>query len=289
MTLKFYSNYPFVPGNEIYQVDLYTGTGSTSTFNLKNLVASKVGNTIQFDNVVYQRYLNGYTFPSNTSFTLSSTPPANSQGIVPGTQSLLFSVFDALNVPGQPVPSNQNAQTFYLADDGQSTSNIIVNEYVPVSGNPGIAILFQNMVTAAGASTTFLALACANVNGTAMSYQATGTTLYTAPYYAITALSASAASLGTTITVNSVTGFYPGDFIFINPGNGTQENPQITGISGNTLTVSGLNYTHSANELVVMNGRQFWANCTLPVGILNGVTNSYINICLIVDCLQQSR
>lgn len=289
MTLKFYNNYPFVPRNEVYQVDLYTGTGLGPTYNLKNLVASKVGDSIQFDNVVYQRYLNGYTFPTSTSFTLSSTPPANSQGIVPGTQGLNFAAFDAVNVPGQTSPANQNDQGFYLADDGQTTSSIMVNKYVAVSGNPGIAILFQNMVTAGGASTTFLALACCDVSGNALTYQATGTVLYTDNYQALTSLSASGAALGTTLLVTSASGFYPGDYIFVNPGNATQENPQILSISGNTITTGGLNYDHLANELIIMNGRKFSGRCVIPPGTLAGIVQKYINICLVYDVIQISR
>lgn len=253
------------------------------------MVASKVGGSIQFGTTVFQRYLSGFSFPSNSTYTLSSIPPANSQGIVPGSSGLNFAAFDQATVPGVTSPANRDDEGFYLADDGLTLSNILINKYTAVGTNPGIAILFQNMVTAAGASTTFLALACANVSGTALTYQATGTTLYTDNLQALTSLSASSAALSTSLTVYSASGMYPGDYIFVNPSGLTQENPKITAISGNTLTITGLNFDHLANEYVAVNGRKFFGRCLIPPNTLGGVTQNYVNIVLTVDCLSVSR
>lgn len=271
--------------------DTFTGTGSQSTFTLRNKIAALTGGSIQADAVVYQRYLNGFNFPNNSTFTLSTPPPNNSQIVVPGTVGLNFNVYDVATIAGVSGAANVNEQAFYLADDGLGSQNILVNTYTNVSGNSGIAILFRNLATAAGASTTWTQLACADASGNVLSYQATGTTLYVHNFTALTSTSASAAALTTTLVVNSASAFFPGDYFLINPGTGTQENPKILTInySTNTITHTGVNYSHLANEIVVMNGLQLFARGTLPIGTLNGVALSFINLGLTFDCLLTGR
>lgn len=290
MALKIYGNYPFTA--PIGLVDVFAGTGAVSLFNFTNLTAQTVGPTIQFDLVPYTRILGGFSTPTNSSFQLASTPPLNAQGIAPSNIALTFPVFDQAIVPGTPNPTSANVidVPFWLADDG---NGIVSQEYIPMPGAIGIPLFFQNMVTAAGASVAWTQLACANPDGslTVSNYAATGTTLYTAQYIALTTLSASAASLATTIVVAAASGFYAGDYIFLNPGGGTQETVGVTAINygTNTLTITGINYNHFSGENVFMLGRKFWARCTLPVGTLNGSAANYYNLVLSFQAAIASR
>jgi len=291
MALNFYKDFPFVPGNQLIQDDTATGDGVSNTITLRNKTATQVGSAIQADTTIYESYLNAFSFPTAQKVQLSTVPALNSQIVIPGKTGLTFPIFDQVNIPGQSSPANVVDEFFYLADDGTGPANIFVNTYNQVFGTPGIAIFFQNLASAAGAQTTFMQLACADVNGNVMTYQATGTTLYTAPYYALTQVAASSAALTNTLQVLNASGFYLGDYIIINPGGGTQENVKITGISlvTNTLTTTGQTFQHLTNELVVMNGRKFWARCTLPVGALGGVAQTFFNLGLCYDTILEAR
>lgn len=291
MALNFWTDFPFITPNKMILLDTYTSDG-TSTYTLRGKSSPFVGGTIQADATLYFRYLNGFSFPTAQTFTLSSSPPVGAQIVVPGTVGLNFDIFDATDVPGQTSPANVKEVAFYLADDGLTTANILINSYNPVSGNPGIAIFFQNMATAAGASTAWCQLSCADASGAVIGYQATGTTLYTAPLQAFSSLIASSAALSTSMTLLSASGgFYAGDYVIVNPGGGTQETVKILALNQFTgvCTITGFNYDHSAGEQVFVCGRKFWAKGTLPIGILGGVAQSFINLGLVYDTIMTSR
>lgn len=290
--LKIYYNYPFVPGNEVNQEDTATGDGLTSLFKLVNKSSAQVGEAAQANLTLYHRYLNGLTTPDSTHVQLSSAPPANAQIVIPGQRGVLFDAFDGTDVPGETAgQANVSTAKFYVADDGTGNPNILVNTYRATPGNPGVAVLFQNLVTAAGASVTWTQLACADAAGNALTYAATGTAIYTDEFYALTSVTASGAALSTTLVVASATGIYPGDYVKINPGGLTEENPQITAINyaSNTLTLTSLRFDHLAGEYLYMNGRAFWGKVIFPVGVLAGVAQEFINLCLSLDAIVQAR
>lgn len=287
MALRIYSDFPFVPENEIGRVDTYTGDGSTTTFELRNKSSVTTGETIQADLVYYNRPLGGFTFPDTSHFTLSSAPPLNSQILAPSTATLVYEGFDQASVPGVSGTANVIDKTFYLAvsDTDDLTSSIYENQ----PSAPGIAILFSNLVTAAGASTSWCQLACANVNGDALTYQATGTTLYTGTYYAFTQLAASATSGSTSLLTTGASALTLGDFLTINPGGGTSEDVRITSRTGNNITISGTNYPHYENEFIFMRGRQFWSRVTIPIDALGGEAGNLINLALTSQSAKVSR
>lgn len=286
MSLRLYRAFPFVPSNEVGLVNQYTGDGATTTFPLTNNTSVTTGDTIQFDLVYYSRPLGGFSYPDSTHFTLSSAPPSNSQGLATSTSVLEYSGFDQEQVDGAPSPANVIEQKFYVADDGTDLTTTI---YDAQPGAPGIAILFSNLVTAAGAQTSWMQLACADASGNALTYQATGTTLYCAKFYAFTSLSASAAAGTTTLQIASASGFTAGQFITINPGQLSEEDVQITSIASNTLTITGTNFQHNSGEFVFMKGLEFWSKCTIPINALGGVAGNLINLALTLKSTKVSR
>lgn len=287
MSLRLYSNFPFVLSNEVGLVNTYTGDGSTVTFELRNGTSVTCGDTIQADLVYYSRPLNGFTYPDSSHFTLSSAPPLNSQILSTSTSPLEYSGFDQITVPGSiNTPSNVIEKKFYIADDGTDLTTTI-HDAQP--GQLGIGVLFSNLVTAAGAQVSWMQLACANAAGDALTYQATGTTLYLGKFYAFTSLTASAAGLATTLQVASASGLTAGQFITINPGGGSEEDVQITSIASNTLTITGTNFIHYSGEFVFMKGLALWSKCTIPVNALGGVAGNLINLALTVKSSKVSR
>ncbi len=286
MSLRVYRAFPFTNDSEIGLVNTYTGDGSTTEFELRNNTSVTTGDTIQADLVYYSRPLGGFTYPDSSHFDLSSAPPENSQILATSTSPIEYSGFDQEVVDGAPSPANVIEQRFYIADDGTDLTTTI-HDAQPSA--PGIAILFSNLVTAAGAQVSWMQLACADASGAALTYQATGTTLYCGKFYAFTSLAASAAGGTTTLQIASASGFTAGQFITINPGNGTEEDVQITSIASNTLTITGTNFPHYEGEFIFMRGLGFWSKCTIPINALGGVAGNLINLALTVKSAKVSR
>jgi hypothetical protein len=289
MALVVYKLPLFVNSYEVIQPSLYTGDGTTDTFELENGMTSvQVGDTVQVDLEYFARYLNGFSFPDTTHITISEAPPLNSQVIVPGNSYLEFSCFDQASVDGVTGSANVVDVPFWVAEDGTGLTTTV---YDSMPGTPGVGILFTNVVSAAGAQIAWMQLACADASGNALTYQATGTTLYTGKYAGFTQLASACAPLATTLlTVSgSATLFVPGDYIRLNPGGVNSEDVQITSKAGNTLTITGTNFAHSNGENVFMVGRKFWARLTLPIGILNGAPATYYNLPVTVQAELESR
>ena len=289
MALRVYNNDSFTPGNQVVQPSVYTGDGVEDTFELQNNITSvNVADTVQVDLDYYLRALGGFEFPDTTHISISEVPPLNSQILVPGNNAVVFSAFDQVTVTGVDSPANVDEVPFWVADDGAGLTTTI---YDSMPGTPGVGILFTNMVTAAGAQVSWMQLACADASGNALTYQATGATLYTGKYSGFTAMASACSSLATTLltTTASSTDFVAGDYIRINPGGGTQEDVHITAKSGNTLTVSGTNFAHSAGEFIFVVGRKFWARMTIPVNVLSGAPGSFYNLPITVQATLDSR
>ncbi len=288
MALKIYKQPVFSSPYEVGRVNWYTGDGLKDTFEIQFGTSVNSGDTAQVDLDYFARYLGGLSFPDTTHFTLSDIPAQNSQIVLPSNSYVEASGFDQSNVTGVDGAANVVDVPFWLAEDG---SGLTTNIYDALPGDPGIAILFSNLVTAAGAQTSWCQLACADSSGNALTYQATGTTLYTAKYAGFTQMASACNALATTLltTSASATTFVPGDYIRLNPGGGNQEDVQITAKSTNTLTVTGTNFAHSAGENIFMVGRKFFWRLTFPIDILNGSPGVFLNLAITVENSVESR
>lgn len=284
--LRIYNTYPFNPGTEVDPVDLFIGNGSQTTFTLTYKSGTRLGATIQFDAFQYYLYNSGYTKSGNT-FTLSSAPPAGSQGIAPGVNPLLFTAFDTDNVPGVTTPRVSQVP-FYIAD----INTISTYKYLEYPGTTGITLAFTDLATAVGATTSWTQLACSTDGQLPGTYQSAGTSLSTAGLYAFGLLSASSTA-GTNVNLftPSASAFYKNDFIMINPGTITAETARInaTSIALNRLTVDGTNYTHYADEQVYTCGRLFYAKLTVPDNAVGGVATVLYDMGLRIQATLESR
>lgn len=290
MALEFYyqlSANGFGVGDKVDKVNTYTGDGSTTTRTIVNGSSTTSGRTAQVDTQYYSQALGGLSFPSGSQFTLSTAPPLNSQILLPGLNAVTFTAFDSIGVPSVTAPSNVDDADVYLID--ADPTSISTTKYEAVPGTAGIAILFTNLVTAAGAQTFWTQLACTNSSGTALTYAATAATLYLDNITAFGTLSASAAIGSTTFTCSTASAFTIGDFIMVNPGGGNQDNPRITNISGTTITHTGFNFAHSAGENVFHNGYHVKAKVTIPVNALSGQAGTLINLGLRYSAIKISR
>ena len=285
MALGLYSKLPFTSETLINLVDLFTGDGLTETFDLTNLSVNQLGSTIQFNGTQYVMANGGFT-ENPDGFTLSSAPPLDSQGIAPGQLTLLWdNLFDQPQVGGTPLPQSQ-AIAAYLADPNE----IFNYQYVGFPNTPGIGLTVVNCVSSAAAQTTWVQMACADSNGNALSYGATGAPLYLAPIQAFGTLASSSVPLDTNILCDNAGDFIPGDFILINAGQLTQEIVQITGFtSPNIFTVSALTFLHNLGETIYACGRTVWFKCTVPTNATSGQASNFYNLAMQLQYTRQSR
>lgn len=287
MPLIVYRDVPFTTGNDVDQDDFFTGDGVTTAFTLSRKTVSRLAGTVQFDNTQYYQYNGGFARTSN-GFQTNTPPAIHTQGVAPGLTQLLFDqLFDSNNVPGVTNPNQQDIP-FYLADPIDSP----LFDYHPMPGNPGIMLSIVDMISAATAAVSWIQLACAtpDTSGSALTFQATGTALYTADLQAYGTMLASSNSNASSIFVDTASTFIVGDYILINGGNVTQEVSKIIGYSPpNKLLLTGTNYSHLAGEVVYTCGRKFWMRCTVPLGAAQGEAANFYNLSLRTYFAKRSR
>lgn len=287
MPLLVYNDAPFTTGNEVDQDDVYTGDGVTTAFTLSRKSVSRLAGTVQFDNTQYFQYNSGFSRTAS-GFQTNTPPGLGTQGVAPGLSGILFDqLFDASSVPGVTNPNIQEVP-FYLADSTQAP----IYGYHALPGASGIQISFADLVSAATAALTWVQLACASGDGPGLplTYQATGTSLYTADIYAYGTLMASANTNASSLQVDSASTFILGDYIMINGGQPTQEITKVIGFTPpTTLIIVGTNFQHFTGEVIYTCGRKFWMKCTVPFGAAQGQATNFYNLSLRTQFTQRSR
>lgn len=284
MPLDIYRDEPFNEGTLVDLVDIFTGDGSTVTFTVSNKTGTRIGSTIQFDNIQYYQYNGGFT-KSGNSFTLDSAPPENSQGVVPGITTITISAFDQDDIPGQTTPREAEV-ALYLVDPTEAA----LYEYENLPTNSGIALCFSDLITSTGADTTWVQLACSDPStGLALSYLATGECLYTPNISSFGLLASSISSGASSFMCDSASDFIDGDYIVINSGNPTQEITKISSIDETTIYTEELNFAHSAGETIYACGRKFWMKLTIPLDAFEGEAVNDYSLALGLECIRISR
>lgn len=289
MTLHFLFDEPFTDATKVDKVNLFTTTGLTATFPVTDI--ARVGSTIQYSSTLKRLYNGGFTKNSNNTVTLDTTPAAGLQGAVNGLQSIISTTYDNTT---QVANGNIKETAFYVGN----IENPQLVYHIPQTGASGIQLFFTNNITGAGgADLTWVQLACANSAGAALTYQATGTTLYTANMSSFSTVAASSAQGATTISVvNAQAGFtfWAGDFLHFNFGQNNAEILRLSSISigatATTLTMAGsFNYTHAVAEPVYFCARKFWMKHTTPIGFTNNQATNYYNISIDAKADEQFR
>lgn len=283
MALGIYNDEPFNSGTLVDPVDLFNGDGVTTQFTVTQKSGNRIGSIVEFDEFQYSQYNYGYTRSGDT-VTLSSAPPADSQGVVPGINAIVFESFDQDDVPGNP-DSRVKEVFFYLADP----DDIHSFSYEPLTTNDGIKLMFTDLISSAGASSTWVQLACTDAAGAAMTYLDPGEALYTPSLKAFGTVLASSAALASSVTCAVASSFIEGDYIKINPGAITQEIVKIVSIAGTTINTSGFDFDHAAGENIFTCGRKFAAKETTPLDATDGEAAILPDIGLLREGLKVAR
>lgn len=287
MSLKFFRDLPLNSGSQLDAIDLFTGDGVTTTFPFSNKTSSQVGGTIQAGATQYFRFNGGFVV-SGSQVTLSSAPPPMAEGIIPGVSGLVLSAYDQSVVTGVTNP-RIDEDSFILAD----VDDIGYFQYDPKPGDTGIQLLFVDNASAVGATLAWVQLACSDPStGLAMTYSATGASLYTPSINMLGTIWASSEASASSIYVDTASGFIQGDYIIINIGNATSEVRKITSVNGagQILAITGnTNFPHYVDETVYTIGRKFWAKLTVPVDANNGEAINLYDISLRRSCKKTQR
>lgn len=268
-------------------IDLFTGDGVTTAFSFVNKTSSQVGGTIQAGATQYFRFNGGFVV-SGSQVTLSSAPPPAAQGIIPGVSGLVMSAYDQDDVTGVTNPRIDEA-SFILGD----VDDIGYFQYEPKPGDTGIQLVFVDNASNIGASLAWVQLACSDpTTGLALTYSATGQSLYTPSIMQVGSIWASSTASASSIYVDTASGFINGDYIIINLGNATSEVRKITAVNGagQILSITGnTNFPHYVGETVYTCGRLFWAKLTVPLDANDGEAVNLYDISLRRSCKKTQR
>lgn len=285
MSLLFYSGTPFNAATQTTAVDLGVGDGFNTTFPVTNKAGISVGSTVQAGDVEYFRANGGVTISGN-NVILSDAPANGVSVVIPGTNSIVFSGFDNDNVPiSTPRISTQK---IYIAN----VDNIALQQHTALPGSSGIVVSFVDNIQNVGPDLTWLQLASADNNGSMLTPLSTGQSLTLPAISTYSTLASSVLALASSITVTTASGFTPGSYCLINPGQANQEEVFCTNInySTNTLYInSQLSYSHTSSENIYHNGWVFYAICTIPSGATNNTAQNYYNIGLSRVCQTSQR
>lgn len=282
--LKVFFDTPFSSATVVDLIDTATTDGITATYATPNKTVDRDGATLQFSTIQKRLYDGGFTKASG-SITLNTIPPASLQMVIPGIQALLVNnSYDQANVNGG-TNTNISAVPFWVGD----IDEINIYAYVPQPSIAGIKLTLVNNITSVSQPTlSWVQLACADASGNALTYAATGVSIYTDQIKGLSTIAASSISGSNTLLVTAATGtnyFIAGDYVFINFGNGTQEISQISSISYNLLTMAAsFNYSHYVNETVYTCARKFWLKETVPINATANTAANYYNISLNTQC-----
>lgn len=276
--LYFFYNTPFSIGTQLDPQDTFVGTGVQTNFVLQNKSIGELGSTITANNVQYAQYSSGFTKDAGTnSFTLATAPPLGANIVAPGISALTAAAFDN-EVEGETNPRIAEVPFWY-----GDPYNINQFEYFGFPSDPGIEISLANLTSGYGAESSWCALACASPSGGALTYGATGASLWVAPLFAIGSLAASANAGASSILVGAASsGFISGDYICINPGGSNFEICHVSDMNASIwrlyLDSGGPNFNHAPGELVFTALRKGWVRVEIPLNQTNNSAANYYNL-----------
>jgi hypothetical protein len=203
--------------------------------------------------------------------------------------NILFdNLYDVAVVEGIDGDANIQEVEFYMAD----VEEIHLYSYVNLPSKSGIEFTVVDNITATIAETSWVQLACAanTYEGSALTFQATGTALQTGLLQAFGTLNASATNGATSISVSSASTFNIGDYIMVDIGGSTAEVQKILGYTApNTLRTTAMTFVHDAGDTVYACGRKFWMRTTVPIGIAEGQALSLFDLSLRTKFAKRSR
>jgi hypothetical protein len=264
--IKLFNGLPLGSSTAIDRLDLFTGNGIAKTFLLTKKTGLRLATTVVAGASSWFRDSGTLTVSGDT-FTTSTAPINTSVVIAPGLTRAQWRVYDEETIPGITNP-NQDIIRLILAD----IDEIGVQSYAAAPDEDGLKVSVIDKDTDNGALPEWVAFAPENPDGSMGTFGAAGAAITFPDLVASSFLSAAASALDTEITVDDGSAFQEGTYITVGYGTANNEFVRITEITGNVLTVTGLEQDHDEDEPVLENGWPFYARIIVPAGITGGVS-----------------
>lgn len=259
--LRIFNNLPLGNATVTDPYVILTGDGTT-TFYLGAGNGAYVGNDVLINSVVVEK---GFGFTVSGDYITFTTAPANGATIViPGIGYVPLSCTDTTG-------TNVATTMVYLADYDQ----IYQYTYGPTPPNSTILLAPYNFTSGSGSQTSWFQLSLADGNNNPIGYTAAGGTLAVPSITAQDKLQA--ANSGANITVATGSNFSSGYLLLMNPGAPNAEIVTVVSVASNTLTTTGFNFTHAANEPVYHCGFPVLVKATVPNNAAGHVPTALMN------------
>jgi hypothetical protein len=275
--LLVFNNVPFNIGTQVDALDVITANGTSAAFDVTYKPIANISGIVQVGGQQYNQ-ANGGFVRTTTGILLPSPPPTGTQVIIPGIIRLTLNAYDQSTVAGITNP-NIGISPFFICDP----STITTNFYEATYGQSGIRASIVDNDTANGAVASWCQLGYGvPFTGAAPStWNASGSPLYFPPLQAFDNLGANIAANATSITVENGSSFaLPSgqncvQFIRLGAGLSTQDDVRVTGMSGNTITISPTSYAHNAGETIYQLAFGGYIMLTLPTTTTIGPVSYY--------------
>ncbi len=289
MAIKCWNLELFIPSTLVGSIQTFVGDSSTTKFFTPNIPYTQIGPTLQYGTVQKFLYTGGFTKNNDDSVTIDTAPPLNSQGVVCSLSAIEIASYDTDSVANVTTPRYGYKNVYVGTDEPH------VYAYNPRIGERGIECLFVNNITGLTGlpDLSFVAMACCDAAGNALSYTASGVSLWTDKMTSFSTVAASSNSGTGNLLVVSATGtdyFIAGDFIIVNIGQPTAEVIRISSISYNNLILaSNFNYPHYIDESVFFYAREFSLRQVIPEGFTSNTAQNYYNLSYEVKANESQR
>lgn len=261
----------FNVGNEVDQLDISISDGNTKTIPVVNKSVSSVGGRIQAGNTQYVQASKQFV-RSTGSVILNSAPASGTVIIVPGIIRFVLRAYDQDAIQGYTDGDpNVSYSPFWICDP----LTISINTYLASFGQAGIRVQMVDNDPDNGAAASWVQLGYAvpATGAKPSTWKPAGDPIYFPPIQAQDVLSADIAAGATSLTVGSGAQFVlptlqnTVQYIRLDDNGPNQEDVQVTGISGNTISVETTSFSHVAGASVFQLAYGGWAKLTLPTGI----------------------
>lgn len=288
--LFFYNANTFNGTSQVDPPSFFSGDNVTSTFDVAS--GLRVASTLQYSNVQKFRYTGGFTVDTvANTVTINTVPPAGVQGIVPGITGFVLDAYDQESVSGVTNPLIKEKRCFLA-----NITDPHLYEYLAKVGEPGLQLTILDSISSAGCDQSWLQLASSTpITGVAMTYAATGESLYLPELDGFGVLAASTALGASSVSLSYAASggtWWPGEYVEINPGQSNAEIRRIATVTVNNSVLTfetAFDFTHDVDEPVYACGWDFWMKLTVPINVSLGQANNFIDdfIRCICDRLQR--
>lgn len=289
--LFFYNDDTFNGSSQVDPPSFFSGNGSETEFDV--ISGLRAGTVLQYSAIQKFRYTGGFTVDTvANTVTINAAPALGAQGIVPGQIGFVLDAYDQAAVDGITNPLIKEKRAFLA-----NITDPHLYEYLAKDGEIGLELSILDAISSAGCDISWLQLASsAPITGIALTYAATGVSLFLPELDGFGVLAASTAIGASSVSLSYAASggtWWPGEYVLINPGQSNAEVRRIATVTVNNSVLTfetAFDYTHAVDEPVYACGWDFWIKLTVPINVSLGQAQNFLDdfIRCICDRLQRT-